>query len=198
MLKKFKERQMIAYKAFNNKLQATMGKGLFQYEEGVVYREKEAKAARTGFHCCENPLDTLTWYPNMDESVFYIVEAGGTVNEDGYLTRISCTEIQLLHKLDMYEFVEESIKYMFMHPLREWSRKVEEEKAVAEKKFAIARGKSPIVKGKAGTVIAVVQEQADSQEIKDFEIYVVGQNGIKEDTWYGINGEEDESEEGGA
>lgn len=189
---------MIAYKGFNKNLQATMGKGIFQYEEGVLYKEKEAKAQQTGFHCCENPLDTLEWYSSIDDSVYYIVEAGGTINEDGCVTRISCTEIQLLHKLDMYEFVEESIKYMFMHPLREWSSKVKEEKAVAEKHFAIARGKSPRVKGKAGTVIAVVQEQIDSQAIKDFEIYVVGQNGIKEDTWYGMNGEEDVSEERGA
>ena len=189
---------MRAYKGFNKDLQAIMGRGRFQYEEGVLYKEDKAKAASTGFHCCENPLDTLEWYSNIDESVYYIVEAGGTVNEDGYLTRISCTELKLIQKMDMFDFVMEAIQYMFVHPLREWNKRVNEEEAEAEKHFAIARGKHPRVKGKKGTVIAVVQEYQNSSEIEDFDIYVVGMNGIEEDTWYGIGGKENVSEERGA
>lgn len=189
---------MIAYKGFTKNLTAVMGKGEFQYKEGVTYKEEEAKAARTGFHCCENPLDVLSWYHNMDEDVYYIVDAGGTVNEDGYQTRISCTELTLLHRMDIYEFVEEAVKYMFLHPQREWNNHVKEEEAEAYKHFAIARGKSPRVKGKPGTVIALIKECPDSPEIEDYEIYIVGQNGIKEDTWYGMTGEENVDEETGA
>lgn len=189
---------MLAYKAFNKDLTCTLGKGTFQYKEGVLYKEERAKAQETGFHCCENPLDILRWYPDMEKSVYYKVDAGGSVNEDGYLTRISCTQIMLIQRMDMYEFVEESIKYMFLHPLREWSEKVQEERAAAEKNFAIARGKAPKAKGKPGTVIAVVKEHIDSPEIEDYAIFIVGEKGVMEDTWYGINGEEDADEERGA
>ena len=47
---------MKAIKAFNSDLCATLGKGVMQYEPGKTYKESEAKCARNGFHCAENPL----------------------------------------------------------------------------------------------------------------------------------------------
>lgn len=181
---------MIAYKAFNKDLTATLGKGTFQYREGVLYTEDKAKCANCGLHCAEDPLDTLTYYPDMSESLYYIVEASGDINEQGTDTKIACTQMQLMKKLDIYDFVMESIKYMYVHPQREMNRRVSEE-VIANKWFGIARGKAPLVKGKKGAVIAVMKEYPDSCEIKDFNIWIVGQDGIKEDTWYGIDGEED-------
>lgn len=180
---------MIAYKAFRKDMVATLGKGNMKYKEGVTYTEDKAKCANYGMHCAEDPLDTLNYYSNMDDSVYYIVEAGGTVNEDGRDTRISCTSMRLTKKLDIYDFVTEAVKYMYIHPQREPNSKVKEE-VVANKWFGIARGKTPRVKGKQGTVIAVLKEYPDSCEIEDFNIWIVGQGGIKEDAWYGIDGEE--------
>lgn len=181
---------MIAYKAFSKDMIATMGRGNMKYEEGVTYKEDKAKCANYGMHCAEDPLDTLSYYGNMDESIYYIVEAGGTVNEDGHGTRISCTELRLTQKLSIYDFVMEAIKYMYIHPQREPNDRVSEE-VIANKWFGIARGKAPHVKGKQGTVIAVMKEYPDSCEIEDFNIWIVGQDGVKQDTWYGIDGEED-------
>ena len=85
---------MRAIKAFNRNLQATLGSGVMTMEAGKTYREKEAKCAHNGFHCAENPLCALGYYNNMD-SRFFIVEAGGDINQDGNGTRISCTELTL-------------------------------------------------------------------------------------------------------
>lgn len=181
---------MLAYKAFNKDMIAKLGRGNMKYEEGVTYKEDKAKCANYGMHCAEDPLDTLNYYGDMDESIYYIVEAGGTVNEDGADTRISCTEMKLTKKLSIYDFVMEAIKYMYIHPQREPHDRVSEE-VTANKWFGIARGKAPLVSGKKGAVIAVMKEYPDSCEIEDFNVWIVGQDGIKEDTWYGIDGEED-------
>lgn len=68
---------MIAYKAF--------GKGLicrgYQFVMGVNTTDK-ANCAANGFHCAENPLDCLSYYPNLENSEYYLVDAGGDIDED--------------------------------------------------------------------------------------------------------------------
>ena len=49
---------MKAYKGFDKNLQC---RG-FQYEIGETYREDYADLCTTGFHACENPLDTFGYY----------------------------------------------------------------------------------------------------------------------------------------
>ena len=53
---------MKAYKGFDKDLKC---RG-FQYEVGGKYEEQEANICRKGFHACENPLDTLRYYPPGD------------------------------------------------------------------------------------------------------------------------------------
>ena len=43
-----------------------MGK-IFQYEIGKEYKEDEANLCHCGFHACENPLDVLSYYNNIDD-----------------------------------------------------------------------------------------------------------------------------------
>lgn len=57
---------MKAIKAFNSDLCATLGKGVMQYEPGKTYKESEAKCARNGFHCAENPLCALGYYSGLN------------------------------------------------------------------------------------------------------------------------------------
>ena len=57
---------MIAYKGFNGDLTCTLGKGRFQYEVGRTYKENEAKCARNGFHCVEEPVEVLSRYKTAD------------------------------------------------------------------------------------------------------------------------------------
>ena len=43
-----------------------MGK-IFQYEIGKEYKEDKADLCHCGFHACENPLDVLNYYNNIDD-----------------------------------------------------------------------------------------------------------------------------------
>ena len=54
---------MRTFKGFNNNLQATCGKGTFQYQPGVLYREEKSKTRSTGFHAAEYILDCMRCYP---------------------------------------------------------------------------------------------------------------------------------------
>ena len=69
---------MIAYKGFEKGL---VCRG-YQFVMGLNCTEK-ANCRENGFHCAEDPLDCLTYYSNMDNSEYYIVNAGGDVHEDG-------------------------------------------------------------------------------------------------------------------
>lgn len=54
---------MRTFKGFNKNLQATCGKGTFQYQPGVLYREEKSKTRSTGLHAAEYILDCMRWYP---------------------------------------------------------------------------------------------------------------------------------------
>ncbi|MCM1159355.1 MAG: hypothetical protein NC300_11335 [Bacteroidales bacterium] len=181
---------MIAYKAFRKDLTCTLGRGKFQYEEGKTYREDTAKCARGGFHSTNNPLDTLIYYPDMDNSVYYIVRAGGDINEDGEDSRIASTELTLLKRLTTEEFVIHAMNYVWEHPKRAAGKEIQREKAQGNKWFAIARGKNPAAKGPEGCILGCLKEKKDSDEIEEMAVYIAGQDGIKPDCFYDIDGKE--------
>ena len=55
------------YKGFNKHMQCTLNGKIFQYEIGKEYKEDEANLCYYGFHACENPLDVLSYYNNIDD-----------------------------------------------------------------------------------------------------------------------------------
>ena len=61
---------MLAYKGFEKGL---ICRG-YQFKLGLNTTDK-AHCVRYGFHCAENPLDCLTYYPNTSTSVYFIVNA---------------------------------------------------------------------------------------------------------------------------
>lgn len=68
---------MYAYKGFEPDLSCrgyrfVMGKNV----------TPEANCASNGFHCAENPLDCLTYYSDMDRSIYCLVQPGGDIDED--------------------------------------------------------------------------------------------------------------------
>lgn len=95
---------MIAYKAFGNGLTC---RG-YRFMMGLNRTEK-ANCSENGFHCAENPLDCLTYYSDMDNAEYYIVDAGGDIDEDGSDTKISCTELTVLQKLTKRDFFLHSL-----------------------------------------------------------------------------------------
>ncbi len=181
---------IVAYKAFNPDLSCTSGGNKFQYVLGKWNEESEANCAQNGFHCALNPLDCLTYYPDWDKAVYYMVLVDGDIHEDAYDSRISCTRMRLLRQLTLGEFVAESMTYIINHPyLKSNSRILNDEGIVnLHNKFVIVRGKNPIAKGKLGTILGLIKESATGKDIVEAGIYGVEGNKIFPDKWYSVEG----------
>ena len=98
---------MIAYKGFEKGLRC---RG-YQFQMGLNVTA-EANCRQNGFHCAEDPLDCLSYYSDMDMSMYCIVNAGGDVHEDGSDSKISCTELTIIKELTRKEFFLHALAYM--------------------------------------------------------------------------------------
>lgn len=173
---------MIAYKGFNPGLICRD----YQFVMGLNVTE-QANCAADGFHCAEDPLDCLTYYSNMKRSEYCLVNAGGDVDEDGSDSKISCTELTILKKLDMEDFFLHALAYMADHPGREWNSRVQKNQARTECGFAVVRGIDPVASGKKGDVLAFAKESPDGRSILQIAVTRVDGKRIKADVWYDVN-----------
>lgn len=181
---------MRAIKAFNANLCATLGKGTFSMEPGKTYEETEAKCAHNGFHCAENPLCALGYYNSMD-SRFFIVEAGGDINQDGYGTRISCTKLTLLKEISRIQLAVLACQYIQQYPDREEKEThLERDSGSVNTKgdFVIVRGKNPEGKGVKGSYIFLMKEKKNSREIAQIQAAYVDGVVIKAGKYYVLRG----------
>ena len=181
---------IVAYKAFNEDLTCTMGKGRFQYQPGTWYQENKADCASTGFHCAANPLDCLNYYADMDHSRYWMVLADGDIDEDAHDSRISCTRIRLMQELSIEDFVTEAIQYIVDHPQLAMHKRVVtgEGRALRRDKFVIVRGKDPKAMGEIGTVLGFAVERLWKKDIEFASTLVVDGEKIKPGHWYNAEG----------
>lgn len=138
---------MYAYKGFEPDLSCrgyrfVMGKNI----------TPEANCASNGFHCAEDPLDCLTYYSDMDRSIYCLVQPGGDIDEDDRDSKIACTELTILRRLTRKEFFLHALAYMVDHPCRKVSDKVQREHSTSRNGYAIVRGKTPAACGKLGDI----------------------------------------------
>lgn len=183
---------MRAFKATDKNLTC---RGTFRYRLGEKITESEAKCARNGLHCCENPLDCLHYYGLGKGNRYFRIEAEGDINEDGTDTRISCTEMTLVEELDLWSLCKYGMEYIILHPRRKWEQRsggavAAKDQASATMGIAIARGREPRVKGAAGTVLGLLKEDEDG-DIIAARLFRPGSGKYLADAWYtvGINGE---------
>lgn len=180
-----------AFKMFNRDLTCTSGKGKYQYTVGEWHEEPEANCARNGFHCAENPLDCLSYYPDWKSSVCYLVEIGGDIDEDSIDTKISCTRIRLVKELTEDQFIEQAIVYMIQHPEAPVSCLVgKEEGRQGRYPFIFARGKHPKAKGYIGDTIILLQEEAASKKITAAGAFEIDGEIYQADRYYDVLGRE--------
>lgn len=111
---------MIVYKGFNENLQATCGKGIFQYEQGKTYTEEKSKTRSTGFHAAEYILDCLNWYALDGKNRFFRCEAGGSIDEEEGCSMVVSTELTLEKELNLTEIAFAAMRYIIEHPKRDW------------------------------------------------------------------------------
>ena len=173
---------MIAYKAFEPGL---ICRG-YQFVMGLNITDK-ANCAKNGFHCAENPLDCLSYYGNMEGSEYYLVNAGGDIDEDGDDTKIACTELTIIKKLSREEFFLHGVAYAADHPLLRWSSNVTRDRAEARRGYVVVRGIDPIAKGSIGDILAFAKEEPHTQKIVQLAVTRVDGEKTLADTWYGAD-----------
>lgn len=172
---------MIAYKGFRPGL-TCLG---YQFQMGKNVTE-QANCAENGFHCAENPLDCLTYY-DIEQSEYYLVDAGGDVDEDDTDSKISCTELTILKKLDLRTFLLHALAYMADHPMREWNRHVQHGRGEAANRFAVVRGEDPVACGKKGDLLAYAREDPVAGKITQVALLTVDGKEVLPHRWYDIN-----------
>ena len=102
---------MKAYKGFNRDMTC---RG-FQFEEGKEYHEDKAVLCESGFHACENPLDTFNYYFPGD-SVFHEVEldeVSDKRNNDD--TKVCAKTIRVGARLDVAGLCKAHFEYVSAH-----------------------------------------------------------------------------------
>lgn len=170
---------MIAYKGFERGLicrgyQFMMGKNI----------TRQANCMKDGFHCAENPLDCLQYYPDMTKSVYCIVDAGGDMDEDDIDSKIACTELTILKQITKKEFFLHALAYMADHPLRPWHTSVKKDRAAASGGFAIARGADPVACSAKGDILAFAKEDGKTGRVIRIALTAVDGRQIRPGIWY--------------
>lgn len=202
---------MKGYKAFN--------KGLIcrdkQYAENTVFEEESAEICKIGMHFCKNPLDTLDYYPLIDNkgniTEFAEVEALDDAKTND--NKKFCTKkLKIGAKLNLSQFIKASVDVTYQNIKSEVDKK--SLKATAGGNYAtlaggnyttfaggdnakLAGGENSIIvgdnhsiaKGKKGAVIVLI-ERDNNCNIIDFKAVQVDGEKIKEDVLYKLkNGE---------
>ena len=160
---------MIAYKGFQKDLKC---RG-FQFQEYGINETEKANCRQNGFHCAENPLDCLCYYPNWKNSVYYIVDASGDLDEDGEDSKISCTKMRLLKKIELRSLLLHGAAYMSKYPNRKWNSHVAKESGTSCNGFCIVRGKDPKAKGQKGDLLLLLKEQPGNSQILEIGVICI-------------------------
>lgn len=187
---------MIAFKGFTKELSAVLGRGTFRFEPGKTYEEERSKCASGGFHCAEYPFDCLDYYSLDGDNRFFMVEAGGSIDEDNVGSRISCTRLTLLDELTPQKLAYHGMEYMIKHPARDWEKiyqnvhiaveKAEIKESWGSPAVAVARGRHPMVKGPEGSVLGLLLEPEPGC-FTAARLFTVDGSRWRAGTWYTVD-----------
>lgn len=102
---------MKAYKGFNKDMTCHG----FQYKEGEIYHEDEAKCCERGFHACEYPLDCLSYYSPAN-SEYHEVDVSGKISKiaEANDSKFCGTDIKVGAKLSIAGLVKAAIDFTFL------------------------------------------------------------------------------------
>lgn len=151
---------MRAFKGFNQDIESVHGAGTMKFEVGRVYEEPRSKTACTGFHCAEDPLECLRWYPS---GRYFIIDAEGDIDECED-SKIACTKIRLVEEIDTRKMLLYAMEYRIFHP-----KLIKPEPGTAfivakdivsgsnSEKIIIAYGADPKVRARSGTGIGILK-----------------------------------------
>ena len=122
--------------------------------------------------------------------MYYIVDASGDLDEDGEDSKISCTKMRLLKKIELKNLLLHGAAYMAKYPNRKWNSQVAKESGSSCNGFCIVRGKDPRAKGKKGDFLILLKEQPDNSQILEIGVICVDGQKYPEETWLDVAGEQ--------
>ena len=117
---------MKGYKAFKKGLICDpTGKNPFQYAENTVFETDTAEPCNSGFHFCKNPLDTLDYYPLIDDNGNMTITRNGvttTVDLGGIeLDRLNCPVCAIACQAAGFNTAEEAFTAAFGADFNPWA-----------------------------------------------------------------------------
>ena len=96
-----------AFKGFDRNMQC---RG-FQFKEGKEYKEEKASLCESGFHACENPLDTFSYYKPGDGSIYRSVKLYATEETESDSKRCG-KRIRIGAKLSVMDICKAHFEYV--------------------------------------------------------------------------------------
>jgi len=190
---------MKGYKAFDKGL-VCKGK---QYTENTVFDEPEADICRCGMHFCENPLDTLDYYPLLDGdnnlSDFAEVESLADAKTDDNKKFVT-TRLKIGAKLDLRGFVKASIDFLLERGKSDNTASCYGSQLAAsgygsqlaltgKNSVGAAMGQASRIKGAVGSWITLA-EYNDAGVCVCVKSAKIDGEILKADTWYTLQGGE--------
>ena len=105
-------KEITGIKAFNNDLKCRD----FQFEIGKSYTvDGTIKACNHGFHFCQNPLDTLSYYPLIDNNgnLTRFAKVKGTGSVDlSEKDKVCVSNIEIIEELQLKDFINNGVEFL--------------------------------------------------------------------------------------
>jgi hypothetical protein len=161
----------------------------YQFKADEVNTCDAATCVREGFHAAENPLDCFSYYHSFENSEFWLCLADGEIHEDQTDTKLSCTELVFVKRLELFEMAAFGCQYILRNPKRKLSERVKRDMGQTDSNgYVIVIGENPLG-GCAcgGKAIGLVRTDESGTPV---EFAVLTEDAIEEGKIYNMAGEE--------
>jgi hypothetical protein len=163
----------------------------FQFEIGKTYSVSgNIGACENGFHACPidaHPLSVFEFYPPASSRYFEVVQNGEQDRKD---TKLASASITIGVEISLSDLATRAVKWVFDRA--NWTtgsvatKDNEGTTASGYSGAATASGKDGKARGAIGNAIFLVHRDEDWKITKAWA-GIVGDNGIKADTWYSLD-----------
>ncbi len=160
----------------------------YQFKAEEVNTCDAATCVREGFHAAENPLDCFSYYQSFENNEFWLCLADGEVHEELTDTKLACTELIFVKRLELFEVVAFACQYIVQHPKRELSRLVKRDMGQTDQNgYVIVIGENPFgVCACGGKAIGLVRTDESGTPV---EFAVLTEEAMEEGKMYNMAGE---------
>ena len=105
---------MKGYKGFNSKMQCVPDGKPFQYKVGKTYTYSgTVSLCNHGFHFCEHPLDTWSYYNLNDGSIYAEVDADGVSDQTRDDSKRVSQSLTVTAKITIPALLKAAVEFVF-------------------------------------------------------------------------------------